>query len=105
LNPVKVKDEKNMWQIINIALPIFIIALFGGIYQAIRNQKYGHSSDKSGKFDVAGFCLGLFLGLIGLLIGYLISRRDKERDLMRAVLMGLVCNIVLSVLVSLLFLS
>jgi len=40
LNPVKVKDEKNMWQIINIVAPILLVILFGFIYQQIRKRKY-----------------------------------------------------------------
>jgi hypothetical protein len=40
LDPVKTKDEKTMWQIINIAAPILLIILFGFIYQQIRKRKY-----------------------------------------------------------------
>jgi gliding-associated putative ABC transporter substrate-binding component GldG len=40
LDPVKTKDQKTMWQIINIAVPILLIILFGFIYQQIRKRKY-----------------------------------------------------------------
>ena len=40
LDPVKIKDQKPVWQIINIAIPILLIVLFGFIYQQIRKRKY-----------------------------------------------------------------
>ncbi|HEU4860295.1 MAG TPA: gliding motility-associated ABC transporter substrate-binding protein GldG [Chitinophagaceae bacterium] len=40
LDPVKTKDQKTRWQIINIAAPILLIILFGFIYQQIRKRKY-----------------------------------------------------------------
>lgn len=40
LDPVKTKEKKNMWQIINIAAPILLVILFGLIYQQIRKRKY-----------------------------------------------------------------
>lgn len=40
LDPVKTKDQKTLWQIINIAAPIFLIVLFGFIYQQTRKRKY-----------------------------------------------------------------
>ena len=40
LDPVKTKDQKTLWQIINIAVPILLIVLFGFIYQQIRKRKY-----------------------------------------------------------------
>jgi gliding-associated putative ABC transporter substrate-binding component GldG len=36
----KVKEQKTTWQFINIALPVFIIILFGFIYQQLRRKKY-----------------------------------------------------------------
>ncbi|HYK55556.1 MAG TPA: gliding motility-associated ABC transporter substrate-binding protein GldG, partial [Flavisolibacter sp.] len=36
----KVEAEKTKWQFINIALPIFLIILFGVLYQQIRRQKF-----------------------------------------------------------------
>jgi hypothetical protein len=40
LDPVRTKDKKNMWQIINIAVPIILVILFGLMYQQIRKRKY-----------------------------------------------------------------
>ena len=40
LDPLKVKGGKTLWQIINIAVPILLIILFGLIYQQIRKRKY-----------------------------------------------------------------
>jgi gliding-associated putative ABC transporter substrate-binding component GldG len=40
LDPVKVKDQKTTWQLINIALPILLVILAGWIYQQVRKKKY-----------------------------------------------------------------
>jgi ABC-2 type transport system permease protein len=40
LDPRKTEEKKGMWQLINIALPILLIILFGFIYQQIRKRKY-----------------------------------------------------------------
>ena len=40
LDVKKVADEKTMWQIINIVLPILLVALFAIIYQFRRKNKY-----------------------------------------------------------------
>jgi gliding-associated putative ABC transporter substrate-binding component GldG len=40
LNPLKVKDQKTTWQLINIAIPVSVILLFGVIYQQSRKRKY-----------------------------------------------------------------
>jgi gliding-associated putative ABC transporter substrate-binding component GldG len=40
LDPKKVEAERTQWQLINIALPIILIILFGFIYQQIRKRKY-----------------------------------------------------------------
>jgi gliding-associated putative ABC transporter substrate-binding component GldG len=40
LDPEKTEDEKTMWQVINVGLPVAIILIFAFIYQAIRNRKY-----------------------------------------------------------------
>ena len=40
LDSRKVEDKRTMWQVINIALPILLIILFGFIYQQIRRRKY-----------------------------------------------------------------
>ena len=36
----KVKEQKTMWQFVNIALPIFLVVLFGFGYQQLRKRKY-----------------------------------------------------------------
>ena len=40
LNPEKVKEQKTMWQFINIALPVLLVLFFGWLYQQIRKRKY-----------------------------------------------------------------
>jgi gliding-associated putative ABC transporter substrate-binding component GldG len=40
LDPRKVEEKRTMWQLINIALPILLIIIFGFIYQQIRSRKY-----------------------------------------------------------------
>lgn len=40
LNKNAVRDKKNICQVINISLPIILLALFGIIYQWIRKRKY-----------------------------------------------------------------
>lgn len=42
LNQERVKADRTQWQIINIAVPIFLLYLFSGIYNYIRNRKYNH---------------------------------------------------------------
>jgi len=40
LDPRETEEKRTMWQLINIALPILVIILFGFIYQQIRRRKY-----------------------------------------------------------------
>jgi hypothetical protein len=40
LNGTKVKKQKIKWQLINIALPVLLVILFGLIYQQTRKNKY-----------------------------------------------------------------
>ena len=40
LDTKKVSEQKIMWQLINIALPVLLVILFGFIYQQIRKRKY-----------------------------------------------------------------
>lgn len=44
LDAQKVKAQKSTWQIINIALPVLLIILFGWVYQQLRKQRYKGSS-------------------------------------------------------------
>ena len=40
LDPKKAQDERTKWQIINIAIPVLAIFIFGFIYQFLRRRKY-----------------------------------------------------------------
>ena len=40
LDPKKIADEKNKWQLIDLVLPVVIIILFGFLYQWRRKRKY-----------------------------------------------------------------
>ena len=41
LDPIKVKDGKTLWQLINIVFPVLLILILGFAYQAMRARKYG----------------------------------------------------------------
>ncbi|WP_437921711.1 gliding motility-associated ABC transporter substrate-binding protein GldG [Sphingobacterium sp. LRF_L2] len=41
LNPVKTKEDKRFWQIINIGMPLLILLLCAFIQQVYRRRKYG----------------------------------------------------------------
>lgn len=40
LNKQKVAEQKNMWQLINITVPIIVIVLFGWLYQVKRRKSF-----------------------------------------------------------------
>lgn len=40
LDPVKVKNQKSLWQFINVALPALVIMLFGLLYQQVRKRRF-----------------------------------------------------------------
>jgi ABC-2 type transport system permease protein len=40
LDKVKVKEQKLVWQAINVAVPVFIIIVLGGVYVYLRKRKY-----------------------------------------------------------------
>ncbi|TYA73270.1 gliding motility-associated ABC transporter substrate-binding protein GldG, partial [Seonamhaeicola marinus] len=40
LNQEKIAQEKTKWQLLNIALPLVLLALFGIIFNFIRKKKY-----------------------------------------------------------------
>ena len=40
LDPMKIEKEKTKWQIVNIALPLLILALFGFVFSYVRKRKY-----------------------------------------------------------------
>ena len=40
LDPVKVREQRTMWQFVNIAVPVILVILFGYLYQSLRKRKY-----------------------------------------------------------------
>tara|TARA_R110002096_G_scaffold372742_1_gene566267 strand:- start:57 stop:1739 length:1683 start_codon:yes stop_codon:yes gene_type:complete len=40
LNKVKIKQQKSMWQLINIVIPVLVVVLIGWIRQVLRKRKY-----------------------------------------------------------------
>lgn len=40
LDPKKVEDDKIRWQLMNIAVPVIMVVIFGFIYQSLRRKKY-----------------------------------------------------------------
>ncbi|MES1221194.1 MAG: hypothetical protein ABUT20_37180 [Bacteroidota bacterium] len=40
LNPKKVKEQKPIWQFINIGLPVILVIIIAFIYQQARKRKY-----------------------------------------------------------------
>jgi ABC-type uncharacterized transport system involved in gliding motility auxiliary subunit len=40
LDPKRVDAEKTKWQLINIALPIILVIVFGLLYQQLRKRRY-----------------------------------------------------------------
>lgn len=43
LDPVKTRDQKTFWQLINIAVPILLVLLSAVAYQVIRKRQYTRS--------------------------------------------------------------
>jgi gliding-associated putative ABC transporter substrate-binding component GldG len=43
LDPKKIEDGKAKWQIVNIAIPVLLMLIFGFTYQALRRRKYQQS--------------------------------------------------------------
>ncbi len=42
LDKVRLQEEKTFWQMINVLVPLVLIALFGAVYIFVRNRKYRH---------------------------------------------------------------
>jgi gliding-associated putative ABC transporter substrate-binding component GldG len=40
LDTQKVEEQRSTWQLINIALPVLLIIVFGSVYQQVRKRKY-----------------------------------------------------------------
>ncbi len=45
LDTVRAEKEKTKWQLINIALPLVLLAAFGWLYNLIRRRRFGRHSD------------------------------------------------------------
>jgi gliding-associated putative ABC transporter substrate-binding component GldG len=41
LDPRKTEAKRSTWQLINLALPVVLVLIFGGIFQYVRRRKYG----------------------------------------------------------------
>jgi ABC-2 type transport system permease protein len=40
LDKVRIQEEKTFWQLLNVLMPLVLIALFGAVYVFVRNRKY-----------------------------------------------------------------
>jgi gliding-associated putative ABC transporter substrate-binding component GldG len=40
LDPKKTSEQRGFWELLNLALPVFLMIIFGLVYQAIRKKKY-----------------------------------------------------------------
>lgn len=40
LDPRKVREEKGLWQLVNVGLPVVLVILFGVVYQQVRRRRY-----------------------------------------------------------------
>jgi ABC-2 type transport system permease protein len=40
LDPAKTEESRGKWQILSIGLPVFLVLIFGVVYQAVRKRKY-----------------------------------------------------------------
>lgn len=40
LDTKKIDEDRSTWQMLNIGLPVFLVLIFGFVYQAIRKRKY-----------------------------------------------------------------
>jgi gliding-associated putative ABC transporter substrate-binding component GldG len=47
LDPKKTKEQRGFWEIVNLAVPVLLLLLFGFIYQLIRKRKYTNTTNKS----------------------------------------------------------
>ena len=47
LDPVKVNEQKQQWQLINIAAPVLLVVLFAWIFQWLRRRKYNRKMTES----------------------------------------------------------
>ena len=47
LDPKKTTDQRGFWEVLNLGLPVFLVIIFGIIYQWLRKKKYAVSTLKS----------------------------------------------------------
>jgi len=47
LDPKKTKEQRGFWEILNLAVPVLLLLLFGFIYQLIRKRRYTSTTNKS----------------------------------------------------------
>jgi len=47
LDPKKTNDQRGFWEMLNLLLPVFLVLIFGIIYQWWRKRKYAFSSSKN----------------------------------------------------------
>ena len=47
LDPKKTTDQRGFWELLNLGLPVFLVIIFGIIYQWLRKKKYAVSTLKS----------------------------------------------------------
>ncbi|THU37325.1 gliding motility-associated ABC transporter substrate-binding protein GldG [Niastella caeni] len=40
LDPKKTDEDRGQWQLLSIGLPVFVVLIFGVVYQALRRRKY-----------------------------------------------------------------
>jgi gliding-associated putative ABC transporter substrate-binding component GldG len=46
LDPKKTNEQRGFWELLNLLAPVFLIIIFGLVYQAIRKRKYATGSKK-----------------------------------------------------------
>ena len=47
LDPVKVNEQKQQWQLINIAAPLLLVVMFAGLFQWLRRRKYNRKMEEN----------------------------------------------------------
>lgn len=47
LDPKKINEQRGFWELLNLVLPVFLIIIFGFVYQWLRKRKYSVSNPKA----------------------------------------------------------
>ena len=50
LDPKKINEQRGFWELLNLVLPVFLIIIFGFVYQWLRKRKYFVPNRKRLKF-------------------------------------------------------